>query len=194
MRWGNPFYWWTDFLFLFADLLGIFDAYDGLSQFVKRPSLRPLHERELQLARSIYGGVLPLETVRIDERAQIACRYNHLCYVSFHTINSWGGMSDATLIHELVHVWQYRTHGAAYIPRALRAYHSAAGYDYGGVAALLRARAAGRTLHDFNYEQQADIVADAFRVRLGRRPRWGDGTVAEVGVYEAFLGDLRAAP
>ena len=191
LRGGNPLHWWSDFVFLCADLLGVFDAYDGLSQWLKRRTLRPLDERETALARSVFGPTLPLRRVRLDARARIACRNRHLCYVSFHTINSWGRMTDATLIHELVHVWQYRTHGAAYIPRALRAYHSTAGYNYGGVGALLRARAAGQTLLDFNYEQQADIIADAFRLRTGRQPRWGNATPTDLPIYARYVDDLR---
>ena len=190
LRWGNPLVWWTDLLFLLVDLLGIFDLYDGLASLVKTRTVRPLDERERQLARSVFGNTIDLNQVRIDERARIACRRGHLAYVSFHTINSWGGLSDSTLIHELVHVWQHTHRGAAYIPRALRAMHSAAGYNYGGIAELLRARGRNETLHDFNYEQQADIIADAFRLRHGLPPRWGKGTPADLPVYELFVGDL----
>lgn len=188
LRGGHPFHWWTELLFLLGDLFGIFDLYDGLTPLYKRQT-RPLNERELTLARSVYGTTIDWSAVRLDEGAKIACRRHHLCYVSFYTINSWGSMPDATLLHELMHVWQYERYGAVYIPRALRAQRTAEGYNYGGAEMLRKRRAAGRDLHDFNYEQQADIVADAFRIERGLRPRWGYGS--DPSIYRAYLEDLR---
>jgi hypothetical protein len=100
-------------------------------------------------------------------------------------------MDDALLIHELVHVWQYQRLGFRYIPQALRAQASGAGYDYGGTEALYRARREGKTLFDFNLEQQADIIADYFRLLQGRPPRWGYGWTDDLPLYEYFARSLR---
>jgi hypothetical protein len=36
------------------------------------------------------------------------------------------------------------------------------GYNYGGVEGLKKAKTDGRHLFDFNFEQQADILADSY--------------------------------
>jgi hypothetical protein len=92
-------------------------------------------------------------------------------------------------VHELVHVWQYVHRGAIYIPRALAAQRTPAGYDYGGWVGLRDAR----TLDDFNYEQMADVIEDAFRLAEGYPPQWIRGTVAEnLPGFRPFLIELRS--
>ena len=189
LRGGHPVFWWLELACYVADLFGVFDLYDGLSRLVKT-STRPLTPHELTLARGVYGTDINLEAVRIDNAARVACKHHRLCYVSFYTINSWGSMREATLVHELMHIWQYERFGAAYIPRALRAQQSAMGYNYGGTEWLLRERELGRTLTDFNYEQQADIMADAFRIQQGQSARWSDAT--DLTAYRPYLDDLRS--
>ena len=100
-------------------------------------------------------------------------------------------MNNSLLIHELVHVWQYQKVGIVYIPRALVAQRSAEGYDYGGAEGLEAARQAGRSLLEFNLEQQADIVSDYYRIREGYPPRWGHAGVASLPLYEYFVQQLR---
>jgi hypothetical protein len=79
----------------------------------------------------------------------------------------------AWLVHELGHVWQYEHVGSQYIGEALHA-QATAGYVYGvddsysnnaNGTALATARAAGKTLADFNREQQASI-AQHYYLRL----------------------------
>ena len=107
----------------------------------------------------IFGDTIQYDRVRIDERAVLGPPQLKICYVSFYTINAWGGMSNALLIHEMVHIWQFQQWGSVYIPRALKAQGSAEGYNYGGAPAVANwARRDGR-LEDFNPEQQADLIA-----------------------------------
>lgn len=175
---------WSDALFLLFDLLGVFDGYELLLNPWGSRSLR-LHE--VARLRSIYGPGLPYELIRIDERARLGPPQYRLCYVSFLTINAWGPMIDRLLIHEAMHVWQYVHHGAAYIPRALAAQRTPAGYDYGGLEALI----ANPSLRHFNYEQQADIIADAFALGNYERPRWAPAaTLLDLPVYAPFLAEL----
>ncbi len=90
----------------------------------------------------------------------------------------------AWLMHELTHVWQSQREGPGYLLRALRA-QIALGprvYDYGGEAGLAAAIQAGKTLADFNVEQQADIARDYYRrLRLGQ----------SVGAWQPFVEVLR---
>lgn len=179
---------WLECGFALFDLLGIVDLYEAITALL--PGVRPLRAEEVRFLRTIFGDSIPYAWVRIDERAWIGPRFRNFCYVSFHTVNSWGPMHPAVLVHEMVHVWQYVHRGAAYIPRALRAQRSAMGYNYGGVAGLT----AARELEDFNYEQMADVVEDAFRLANAIQGQWVPGRGPEIlTLYYPFLRELRSA-
>ena len=179
----------ADILFALLDLIGLFDLYEAATNALS-PGIRPLMEDEILLLRPIFGGSVPYDLIRVDERAYVGPSWARFCYVSFHTINSWGQMSVPTLVHEVVHVWQYTHRGAAYIPRALYAQATAMGYNYGGLPALRDAA----ELEDFNYEQQADIIEDAFRLANGWQAQWVRGRGAEVlPDYFKYLEEVRAA-
>ena len=187
--WHSPDKNHLDLLFAGLDYLGATDLYEATITYFA-PSSRPLSTRELALLKPYFGNSVPYDLIRIDERAHIGPRTGRFCYVSFHTINSWGRMSDATLVHEVVHVWQYTHRGAAYVPRALRAQRSEMKYNYGGLVALDEAY----ELEDFNYEQQADIIEDAFRLANGYQAQWVPGRGAEVlPYYQPYLAELRGA-
>ncbi|MCO6493718.1 MAG: hypothetical protein J5I98_35185 [Phaeodactylibacter sp.] len=184
-------YWGLELLLLLLDCLGAGELYEAILDFVKFNS-RPLHPWEKELARPIFGKSINYGRVRIDEYAVAGPRQFHFCYVSFYCINSWGRMDNSLLIHELAHVWQYQKMGIVYIPRALMAQRSPEGYDYGGTRGLEAALRAGRTLQDFNLEQQAEIVSDYYRIREGYPPRWGRAGVTELPIYEHFVKELRS--
>ncbi|MDX1940561.1 MAG: hypothetical protein SFU99_08415 [Saprospiraceae bacterium] len=188
-RYHNFSFWTLELLFQLLELLGIGDFYDISSNIIKFSSRR-LSEREIALAKSIFGESLPYERVRIDESAWLGPRQGKFCYVSFYTINSWGKMLDSLLIHELTHIWQYHYVGIIYIPRALAAQRSAEGYNYGGVTALREAIKNNKKLLDFNYEQQADIIEDYFRLLIGLRPSWGSATHNDLIIYAHFAKQL----
>lgn len=182
-------HWHLELLFLSLDLLGVFDLYETLTEWVKW-SVRPLRPQEEQLLRQVFGEGLVYDRIRIDESALIGPPQARFCYVSFFTINSWGRMSPATLVHEAVHCWQYAHGGAVYIPRALRAQRSVMGYNYGGEPALRAALASGRGLQHFNYEQQADLITDAWCLGAGLSPRWVRPGV-DRRLFLPFLRELR---
>ncbi len=170
-----------------ADLLGAFDLYEAVTNTLS-PQTRPLAPEEYNLLYPIFGDTVPYHLIRIDERAYVGPSWANFCYVSFHTINSWGPMQPPTLVHEVVHIWQYCRHGAAYIPRALYAQTTPEGYNYGGLEPL-RTRS---ELEDFNYEQQADIIEDAFRLANGYQAQWVRGRGAEVlPLYYPYLEEIR---
>lgn len=177
--------WWVDGAVLLADLLGMAILYE-IGTWLTKWNLRALTAREVAYLTPIFGSTIDYRRIRIDERAHLGPRQYPFCYVSFYSINSWGPMSPATLIHEVVHVWQYERVGGAYIPRALRAQRTRAGYDYGGAGAVARAR----SLWEFNYEQQADIVADYWCLLQGRATRWlrpGEAGRPPLAAFERLL-------
>lgn len=177
----------AEILIAVLDLLGLFDLYEAITNTL-HPATRALREEEKHLLQAIFGDSVPWALIRIDERAWIGPRWANICYVSFHTINSWGPMSPQVLVHEVVHIWQYTRVGAAYIPRALAAQGSAMGYNYGGLGPLER----GETLESFNYEQQADIIEDAYRLANGYQAQWHGFGPEALPVYYPYLREIVA--
>ena len=178
-----------DGIFFFVDILLILDCFELLSSVFKRET-RALNDAERFSARMVFGNAIPLDLVRIDESARIGTRNTGIVYVSGFTINSWGIFSEAILIHELVHVWQYTQQGAAYIPRALRAQGSAMGYNYGGLSALRSAQ----HITDFNLEQQGDLVMDYFLILQDRQASWApEARSIDLPLYETFMDQIRNA-
>ncbi len=181
--------------FLVADLL-FFPEFLMLLNRIFKPDTRRLSEREIALARSIFGETIDYQKVRLDEKSFVGCRQFRFAYVGFYFVNSWGQLSDPVLIHELVHVWQFQRLGSVYIPRALWAQRTPEGYNYGGISALKKAlerherETHTSALLSFNYEPQADIVADYFSLKNGWKPRWCEADKSYLLVFEAVIGKV----
>ncbi len=190
LKLGAHLFWLVELLFYILDLFGIGEIYETLAEIVKF-NTRPLTDQEAKAVKQIFGNQLNLKRIRIDEVAFAGPRSHHFAYVSFYTINSWGPLSEETFAHELVHIWQYAHLGSVYIPRALSAQFSEEGYDYGGLANLVKAVQSGKRLSDFNLEQQGDIIADYFRIKHGHNPRWSISNQEDLWVFEELLSDLR---
>ena len=181
--------WCGELLFLLMDLAGITECYEIGSHWLK-PRSRPLQPQEITWARAIFGNTIPYRRIRIDESAHIGPRQYHFCYVSFCVINSWRAMPPAVLIHELMHVWQFERYGSPYILRALLAQHTLMGYDYGGLIALQAARAQHLGFLPFNYEQQASIIEDLFRLQQQQTRGKAAADPAVLDAYRYFAGLL----
>ena len=182
--------WWLELLYLILDVVGIPELYEIVADWIKWSS-RPLRPEEYELVYPIFGDTIQYDRVRIDERAVLGPPQLKICYVSFYTINAWGGMSNALLVHEMVHIWQFQQWGSVYIPRALKAQGSAEGYNYGGAPAIVNwARQNGR-LEDFNPEQQADLIADYWRLQNGWQTQWGPAGPADLPYYSYFVQQLQ---
>ena len=187
---GDHLFWLLELFFYILDLVGLGEVYETLADIVKF-NTRPLTPTERKAVEQIFGGQLNVRRIRIDEYAFGGPRSHHFAYVSFYTINSWGPLSQETFAHELVHIWQYQHLGSVYIPRALSAQFSDEGYDYGGLSNLVKAVQSGKRLSDFNLEQQGDIIADYFRIKHGRDPRWGLSNQEDLWVFEELMADLK---
>ncbi|MCB9080860.1 MAG: hypothetical protein H6555_04015 [Lewinellaceae bacterium] len=174
---------------LSLDLLGFGLGYEVLTAGFKWRT-RALSPEEIALLRTIYADSVKYHLIRIDERARLGTRKGGICYVSGHTINSWGHIPPELLVHEVIHIWQYERIGLAYIPRALRAQRSAAGYNYGGVEQLRHLRKQGATLWDLNLEQQGDLVADYYCLREGLVPSWVPRDVSAHEEFPYWIGQL----
>jgi Ca2+-binding RTX toxin-like protein len=189
--WENFGRWTAQNLVNILELSGIPEIAEGLADLIKFNS-RALNDRERAVARSVFGDSINLDLVRIDEYS-LGNLINSKDpgtrpFTTFNTINTWGTLDDGTLIHELSHVWQYGKVGAIYIPDALISQNDAGvpgmqkdyppgiyrvndekpvenGYQYGGFTELEKRINNGQKLSSFNYEQQASIIEDYYRIR-----------------------------
>jgi len=131
---------------------------------------RPLTSGEQALARSVFADAIPLDTVRL-----LASPFDR----AFVPGILWGGgwivwpgrslpadialaplSLQATLIHELVHVWQ-ALNGVNLLLAKLKAGDSAAAYAYPLDPACV--------WDHLNIEQQASAVEHRFRLSRGQR-------------------------
>jgi hypothetical protein len=187
---------WTDFLqWLGANLIqllevmGAGEIYETVMDFLKY-NTRTLSGGEIGQAQSVFGSSVNFDLVRVDEHAALGPLFSGRAYTSFHTINNWGGLPDATLIHELTHVWQYQQAGAIYMAQALhaQAQFGAAAYNF-DVQELRAAKHDGRGLLSFNREKQAQIVEDFYRLKNRQPVYHSDGTIADIPLYAHFVKD-----
>ena len=188
--WGGLLKWLGTVLVDLLEIAGIGEIAETISDFIKF-NTRPLDAREIAIARSVFGNSINYSLVRVDEGAILGPSWSDRPYTSFHTINSWKGMSDDTLIHELTHVWQYEQDGAIYMPQAIHAQVAGAGYDYGGVTELQKRQKGGQGLTSFNREQQAQILEDYYLIKTGKSSEKGLINSTDLPLYEHFVSDVR---
>ena len=131
-------------------------------------SQRALTEREIELARPIFADSIRYDDVRIVE-AWFANSPTTLG--NFIRITPDTRISDAILMHELAHVWQFQTRGTEYISNSLCAQVSAmivegdrnAAYRV-AVSEIERAQ----SILDLPAEKQAMVVEIYFRSESAR--------------------------
>lgn len=131
---------------------------------------RRLTSYEIRELKSIFKDSINYSAIRINESSNWAkigsktTKTDHLGFVWMQTINftrpisSESKTSDmAWLIHEMVHISQFKTLGIQYIFEALIAQHIG-GYNYGGIEELKKLH----PLKFYNLEQQADIIKHSY--------------------------------
>lgn len=174
----------------FLDLFAIPEFYETIMDLFKW-NTRPLSNREKMIAKVVFTDSLDLSMIRIDERAVLGPKWGRFAYVSYHTINSYGKMPDAILVHELMHIWQFTYLGSVYIVNALMAQKSKEGYNYQGLAKMHEAINQGKSILAFNYEQQADIVCDYFRISEGSKAQWSHANLEDLDSYQYFINQVQ---
>ena len=85
-----------------------------------------------------------------------------------------------------MHIWQYQRFGSVYIFRALWAQNSTNGYDYCGVVGLMDNLKSEKGLLNFNFEQQAEIIEDYYKLRQNRY-----NALSDRKIYEYYVEQLQ---
>ncbi len=163
----NIIEWIIDLLFYFGDLFFIAEVFI-LSNLLLKRGIRKMNDAEKLIARNVFNNTILYDNVFIDDNASFLVKKHKFAYVSFNLINSWGSIRDDIFIHELMHVYQFQKFGFVYVYRALKAQFSREGYDYGGPKGLLKAKEQGKTLFEFNFEQQASIIEHYYAIRQSK--------------------------
>jgi len=174
----------VDLFFFVLDIIAFGELYETCCDWLKY-NTRALNTEERQIVFEIFGDSIDVDRIRIDNLALVP-KDMRMAYVGVYTINHFGKMSEDLFVHELIHIWQYEHQGSVYIPRALRAQRSDAGYNYGGAKAL---KSGGAELLSYNYEQQGDILADYWRAKHNRPTKWKNLT-GTVEPYKPLVDQL----
>jgi hypothetical protein len=161
--------WMMDLPIYVLDIVAFPEITETLFAISKTKSIRALDTREKEEATKIFESSLILAPICIDRNAKIGTGSYARAYVSFNTVNYRKQISMQTLIHELVHVWQYQKYGSVYIRHALTEHKSIANpYDFGGLDALYFDMVKGKKLNEYGIEQQAEII-ETYYAALGLR-------------------------
>lgn len=151
-----------EWLLLFLDCCGLPELLQICYELFNW-NLRSLSKQEIQEFYPFFKNSISWKNVRINSNDFLFAKKLNICYVTFYTVNFYKNISIETLIHELVHVWQFEKFGSTYIVRSLLAQRSTNGYDYGG-SIKLKEYMGNKHLLEFNYEQMAEIIKDGYEV------------------------------
>ena len=152
--------WFLMIPFFVIDILGLPEFYEVMNELINW-NIRDLNSHEIQMINQVFNFNIPIEFIRVHAGNSIAKKLS-IAYVSFRQINYFDRLSNDVFIHEMVHVWQYNVFGAVYIYHAWKAQMSEEGYNYGKAAELIVQLKKGKLFHEFNFEQQADIIQDYY--------------------------------
>ena len=161
---------------------------EWLGNVFKRQARRMTRE-EITMAFDIFGPTVPYHLCTFDPASFFVKKKLATAYTFLHTINFAVSMPSETMIHELVHIWQYHRFGSIYLSEAIWAQRWGGGYNYGGYDALVKNRGAG--LSAFNMEQQAEIVEDYFRFKNDIPMQWSTRGPEIENVLEIYILQLK---
>lgn len=182
--------WMAGFILLVLDIAPVALLFETILDWVKWKT-RPLNEKEKEIGLFVFAKNLPMKIIGLDPHSIPAMKRMTIAYVSFHTINFDVAIPDATLVHEMVHIWQYSRYGAAYISEAFWAQKWGGGYNYGGLEPL-RMYSEGLGLAAFNFEQQADIIEEYYRWTKNIPLQWTMNVPGIGEVLTKYVDELKA--
>ena len=180
--------WFLMIPFYVIDLMGLAEIYEIVNELLNW-NIRDLNSHEIQMIEQIFNFNIPIEYVRVHDKNSIAKQLS-IAYVSFRQVNFNQRISNDVFIHEIVHIWQYNIFGAVYIYHAWKAQMSKEGYDYGASKALIEQLKRGKLFHEFNFEQQADIIQDYYKSRNFQSFKLEDEALIAYRSYQNEMNSL----
>lgn len=128
-------------------------------------SRRWLTQSEKNIGRLIFQSSIDLDAVQIVETGVVNAPTTLGNYIR---VNPGYHMDDATLIHELTHVWQYQTQGNRYISDSL--YHQTVATIRHGSrdAAYSVTIVPGQSFYRYSAEHQA-VIAETYFSNIRKR-------------------------
>jgi len=165
-----------------AELLGVGMLVQLGEVMLSGHRYRRLSMQEAAFAKTYFTD-LELKHAVVDEGSSRLARPLGVAFVLGYATKLWGTPSLPLLMHELVHVRQFRRWGWAYVAKALAAQHLGEGYTYAKAIAHpqvvrgeqrenLSLRESLGAHHSLNAEQEAARLEDHVRVMLSLPPRW----------------------
>lgn len=125
-------------------------------------SIRELSSEERDLAMLYFQEEIHYEHVILHTKMSPRIRKLAYAFVMLNGIHFEKKLPPHIFLHEMVHVYQYERYGIVYAFRALMAQRTVEGYDYGGGEGIYQAMITDKRLEQFNFEQQAQIIEDAY--------------------------------
>jgi len=155
--------WPADLFFYIIDVLYLPEWYMIFSVLLRK-NIRLANELEEYLMSEYFNDIIDKRFVLFNtDASKLVKRYAH-ALVTFHIIHFEKELSEPIIVHELVHIHQFQKYGSVYLYRALKAQMSKYTYDYGGTERLFAGIEKGKSLYDYNFEQQASIIEDYYRM------------------------------
>ena len=155
--------WPVDLVYYIIDIFYIPDWYT-LFTVLFRGNVRFPNDLEKYLISEYFQGLVDERFVLFNDKASPLVKKFAHALVTFNMIHFDKELSEPIIVHELVHIHQYQKYGSVYLYRALQAQLSKNTYDYGGPENLASGVMKGKTINDYNFEQQASIVEDFYRL------------------------------
>lgn len=176
-------FWPIDLFFYVIDLFLLSDLIDIVWNGFK--DKRQLSTDEKLIIQKLFGSSVDIDQIFIVENCRPIKPNLFFAFVSFNTIHCVKEIPVHVLVHELVHIWQYQRFGSVYIFRALFAQNSINGYDYCGIQGLMDNLKTQSGLLWFNFEQQAEIVEDYYKLRHKKYE-----AISTHKIYEYYVNQL----
>jgi len=154
-----------------AELLGVGMAFTIFDLLLAGKRYRPLSTVEAAFAKTYFTDA-ELALVFLDERARWVAKPLRIAYVVGFVIKTYGSFTRSLLVHELVHVRQYRRWGWAYTAKALMAQWTGDGYEVPAHLAFSKTPETspkrGLSFHPaLNAEQEARRLEESMRFSTG---------------------------
>ena len=145
------------------ELLGFGLAFSAIETLVAGHRYRHLSSQESAFAKTYFTDA-ELAHVRLDEGAKYIAGPLKIAFVAGFVVKTKGRFHRRLLIHELVHVRQFRRWGWAYVAKALMAQWTGAGYDVPSAYSISNERSASAKTYVTSFHPALNAEQEARRL------------------------------